>query len=108
MYSIIIFWALIKGEKYWQLNLFTWTTLHVTVQHLVMMTFVLQDGMSPLFIASLNGHLEVVKTLIEAGANTNQATKVGTFRYNVTVIRFALTKILLHLDDDFDCYLTCN
>ena len=41
-----------------------------------MMTFVLQDGWSPLFTASLEGHLEVVKTLLEAGANINQANEV--------------------------------
>ena len=41
-----------------------------------MMTFVLQDGWSPLYAASYNGHLDIVKTLIEAGANVNQATKV--------------------------------
>ena len=52
------------------------TTFHVTVQPLVMMTFVLQDGCSPLIAASLKGHLDVVKTLLEAGANINQATKV--------------------------------
>ena len=52
------------------------TTFHVTVQPLVMKTFVLQDGRSPLFAASCNGHLGVVKTLLEAGANINQADKV--------------------------------
>ena len=52
------------------------TTFHVTVQPLVMMTFVLQDGCSPLYVASLKGHLDVVKTLLEAGANINQANKV--------------------------------
>ena len=52
------------------------TTFHVTVQPLVMMTFVLQDGWSPLIIASLHGHLDVVKTLLEAGANINHAEKV--------------------------------
>ena len=52
------------------------TTFHVTVQPLVKMTFVLQDGWSPLFTASCNGHLDVVKTLLEAGANINQANKV--------------------------------
>ena len=52
------------------------TTFHVTVQPLVMMTFVLQNGCSPLYAASRNGHLDVVKTLMEAGANINQATKV--------------------------------
>ena len=45
---------------------------------LKMQTFVLQDGLSPLYISSVNGHLDVVKTLIEAGANINQANKVST------------------------------
>ena len=52
------------------------TTFHVTVQPLVMMTFVLQNGCSPLYVASINGHLDVVKTLLEAGANINQAKEV--------------------------------
>ena len=47
------------------------------VKPLVMMIFVLQDGVSPLMGASIAGHLDVVKTLIEAGANVNQADKVG-------------------------------
>ena len=56
---------------------------HVILQHspplvqpLVMMTFVLQCGWSPLYTASDAGHLDIVKTLIEAGANVNQATEV--------------------------------
>ena len=52
------------------------TTFYMTVQPLVMMTFVLQDGCSPLYAASCNGHLDVVKSLLEAGANINQAAKV--------------------------------
>eukprot|EP00731_Ephydatia_muelleri_P033538 Em0031g46a len=40
-----------------------------------MMTFVLQDGWSPLNAASKKGHLDVVETLLEAGANINQATR---------------------------------
>ena len=52
------------------------TTFHVTVQPLVMMTFVLQDGCSPLYVASCIGHLDVVETLLEAGAIINQAVKV--------------------------------
>ena len=47
------------------------------VQPLVMMTFVLQDGWTPLYIASNRGHLDIVKTLIEAGANVNQTNKVS-------------------------------
>ena len=52
------------------------TTFHVTIQPLVMMTFVLQNGCSPLYTASGKGHLGVVKTLLEAGANINQVNKV--------------------------------
>ena len=48
----------------------------MTVQPLVTMTFVLQNGWSPLNAASWKGHLDVVETLLEAGANMNQATKV--------------------------------
>ena len=42
----------------------------------VMIGFVLQEGWSPLGVASQNGHLEIVKRLIEAGANVNHTTKV--------------------------------
>ena len=42
------------------------------------MALVLQDGYSPLFTASIKGHSEVVKILIEAGANVNQGDKVRT------------------------------
>ena len=41
-------------------------------------TVVLQDGWSPLKSSCFEGHLDVVKTLIEAGANINQANKVST------------------------------
>ena len=54
------------------------TIFHVTVQPLVMMTLVLQYGCSPLFAASFNGHLDIVKTQLDAGANINQATQVST------------------------------
>ena len=40
------------------------------------MMFALQDGWSPLVAASLGGHLHVVMTLIEAGANINHINKV--------------------------------
>ena len=48
------------------------------VQPLVMMTSVLQDGWSPLNAASFGGHLGVMKTLLESGANINQVANVGT------------------------------
>ena len=41
----------------------------------VIIKFLLQ-GESPLFTASLIGHLEIVKTLIEVGSNINQTDKV--------------------------------
>ena len=41
------------------------------------MTVVLQDGCSSLYAASCNRHLDVVKTLLEAGANIDQVNKVG-------------------------------
>ena len=48
------------------------------------MTFVLQ-GRSPLGVASCHGHLEVVKTLIEAGANVNQTDQVGVmYMYGIS------------------------
>ena len=47
------------------------------VKNLIIMIFVLQVGKSPLMIGLTNGHLDVVKTLIEAGAIVNQGDKVG-------------------------------
>ena len=48
------------------------------VQPVFMMAFVLQNGWSPLNVASWKGHLDVVNTLLEAGAYINQANNVGT------------------------------
>ena len=48
----------------------------------VMMGFVLQDGWTPLVIASQEGHLEIVKSLIEAGANVNHTTKVVKIKHH--------------------------
>ena len=42
----------------------------------VMMGFVLQNGWTPLVIASQNGHLEIVKSLVEAGVTVNHIAKV--------------------------------
>ena len=49
-----------------------------------MMIFVLQDGWSPLLKASYEGHLDVVKTLIEAGANVSHTNKVGKYMHCCT------------------------
>ena len=48
-----------------------------------MMGFVLQNGASSLGTACNSGHLDVVKTLIEAGANINQAVKVSIYTATV-------------------------
>ena len=44
----------------------------------ILMGFVLQDGLSPLYMACREERLDVVKTLIEAGANINEADVVST------------------------------
>ena len=43
-----------------------------------MITFVSQDGWSPLMAAIEEGHVDVVRSLIQAGANVNHTDKVGT------------------------------
>eukprot|EP00731_Ephydatia_muelleri_P034489 Em0062g12a len=50
-----------------------------------MMTFVLQNGCSPLNAASDNGHLDIVETLLKAGANINQAMKDGRTSLDLAV-----------------------
>ena len=44
----------------------------------VMQTFVLLDGWNPLYASNFEGHLDVVKTLIKAGANINLANEFIT------------------------------
>ena len=53
-----------------------------------MPTFVLQNGWSNNIIitSSLDGHLDVVKALIKAGANINQADEDTTLVCSVIVI----------------------
>ena len=51
------------------------------VQRLIMMALVLQDFHSPLFSASLKGHLEIVMKLIEAGADVNLTDKVNEYTF---------------------------
>ena len=41
------------------------------------MTFSLQDGDTPLMVASAYGHVECVKALLDKGAKVNQQDKVG-------------------------------
>ena len=46
------------------------------VESLCMFSY--QNGATPLFIASLQGHAEVVTLLVSRGADLNLATKVST------------------------------
>ena len=59
-------------------KMFTSVKYNTSIVHsLAMMIFVLlQDSWSPLLVASAKGYLEVVDSLIEAGANVNQSSKV--------------------------------
>ena len=49
------------------------------------MGFVLQDGWTPLVVASHQGHLEIVKSLIEAGVNVNHTIKVVKIKHDSLV-----------------------
>ena len=62
-----------------------------------MMGFVLQDDRSPLFASSLDGNLDVVKILIEAGANIDQANKVSTHIPTRTSLLFKVIKLHHHV-----------
>ena len=50
-----------------------------------MMEFILQEDACSLAAASYYGHLDVVKTLIKAGANINQAKNVSIPVHTATV-----------------------
>lgn len=39
-------------------------------------TFIVQDGLNTVYVASQEGHTEIVDVLVRAGANVNQATEV--------------------------------
>ena len=42
----------------------------------IVVSFTVQNGASPLYIASAYGHTDVVDILVKAGADVNQATTV--------------------------------
>ena len=53
-------------------------------------------------IASYNGHLDVVKTLIEAGANVNHTNKVGKYMH------CCYTVLLYHTLVFIQVYAVCH
>ena len=56
----------------------------------------LQDGASPLFIASQEGHSEVVDVLVKNGANVNQPLNVGRRLTYGTLILYVHHLFLSH------------
>ena len=74
------------------------------VKPLVMMIFVLQNGWSPLMTASEKGHLDVVTTLVEAGANVNHTNKVGI----CTLLLYTYTVLLFCLSSASLCTCSCH
>ena len=65
------------------------------------MIFLLQNGKSPLWTALDKAHLDLVKKLIQAGANVNQTNKVGIKMHCV------IEKILLNFNNHLiaHCYI---
>ena len=67
-----------------------YTCMGIPLTHHLLMSkplvMVLQSGWSPLMIASDKGHLDVVKTLIEAGVNVNHTNKVGVYHVHCTLL----------------------
>ena len=45
-----------------------------------------QDGRTPLFFASFNGHLPVVRILLEKGAGVNICDKVHTYIHRAILL----------------------
>lgn len=64
--------------------LHTWCTYGTTSGHynLVVIWLSIQDGRTPLMVASYNGHVDVVHILIEAHTNIELQDKVSTSLYN--------------------------
>ena len=52
----------------------------------------LQDGASPLFIASQGGHCDVVDILLKNGANINQAMQVWNIQYVSMYVHVRVTE----------------
>ena len=74
----------------------------------------LQDGISPIFIASQNGHTEVVDLLVQAGADIHLATtKVHVSTHTVfcsvaTVLEINVSFSVLILTSDYIIFLTIS
>ena len=67
----------------------------VIIQVAYWIQFSLQNGGTPLFIASQNGHSDVVNILIRNGANINMAKKVK--HYNIDMYEMLCVMHVLFL-----------
>ena len=63
-----------QAKQVWNIQ-----SMHVTAVYIIIC---LQDGASPLYIASQKGHCDVVDILLKNGAYTNQAMQVWTIHMN--------------------------
>ena len=57
---------------------------HIVLCVMYMYTFTLQEGGSPLYVASREGHCDVVDILLKNGANVDLADKV--WRYHTLLL----------------------
>ena len=72
-----------------------WHILYVT---LLYCCYLIQNKLTPVYVAAQNGHIEALSVLISAGANVNAATKVSCILtlskitvYNVTELSITTT-----------------
>ena len=56
------------------------------------MSFTAQNGVSPLFMASQNGHAEVVNTLLKSGADPNMVVGTLYLVHSAYVTKYSYVK----------------
>ena len=76
MLRVLHFGALVFYQSYFTLAHIAMDMLHCILNLSISVGLCLQDGASPLYVASWEGHTDVVDILIKAGADIHQATKV--------------------------------
>ena len=74
MLRVLHFGALVFYQSYFTLAHIAMGMLHCILNLSISVGLCLQDGASPLYVASQEGHTDVVDILIKAGADIHQAT----------------------------------